>query len=179
MALQLLLVSVPGAEPLIPFYPELLEIQLTSPFESETTNYAFFTKWDYKLSDQVTISAGFRYDVEEQESVSSSDFALAPGSELPDPVEAGTMADILFPGLGMGPVVTGGVMQVNGYLLSLIAPSPEAYRDTDYEAFLPQVGVTYDIDANQSISAFYKTGYRAGGVDAPLAGEAPKEYDPE
>ncbi|REL26510.1 hypothetical protein DXX93_07895 [Thalassotalea euphylliae] len=179
IGLHLLLASVPGAGQLIPFYPETIEVDALRPFEQDTKNYAFFTEWDYKLTDQLTLNAGFRYDVEEQDSVSSAANTLAAGSTLPDPVQSAQLAELMFPGAGLGPVVQAGIAQVNGVLLSRLAPSGPDARDTDYNAFLPQVGITYELDENQSISAFYKKGYRVGGVDNAITGAAPVEYDPE
>jgi len=169
-------VGVPAT--LLPFYPTLLEIDLYSPFEQQTTNYALFTEWDYQLTDRVTLSAGFRYDNEQQDSLSNSANTLAAGSVLPDPVTAGQMADLLFPGAGLGPTVQGGVSQVNALLNSLLTATDYPERQAKYDAFLPQVGITFDIDDDQSVSAFYKQGYRAGGAELTISGTQ-NEYAPE
>lgn len=169
-------VGVPAT--LLPFYPSVLEINRQNPFEQQTTNYAFFTEWDYKLFDNLTLSAGFRYDNESQDSLSNSTNTLAVGSELPDPVEAGQMADFLFPGADLGPVVQGGVTQVNALLSSQLSATNFPERNAEYDAFLPQIGVTYDINEDMSLSAFYKKGYRAGGAELTLVGDQ-NEYAPE
>lgn len=169
-------VGVPAV--LLPFYPEQLEIDVAVPFEQDTTNYAIYTEWDYQLDEKVTLSAGFRYDYEEQDSLASTNNTLADGFSLPDPVESGQTADLLFPGAGLGPVVQAGVTQVNGLLSGLLAPVIEPPRNVDYEAFLPQFGITYDINDEMSVSAFYKEGYRAGGAELSLGGEQ-NDYDPE
>ncbi len=169
-------VGVPGV--LLPFYPETLEIDVFFPFEQETTNYAFYTEWDYFLNDKVTLSAGFRYDNEEQDSISANFNTLAEGSALPDPIAAGEAAEMLFPGAGLGPVVTGGVTQVNAVLNGLLTPIENPPINVDYSAFLPQIGVTYEINQNLSVSAFYKEGYRAGGAELSL-GSRQNDYEPE
>lgn len=169
-------VGVPAV--LLPFYPEQLQIDVAVPFKQDTKNYAFYTEWDYKLNDKVTLSAGFRYDNEEQDSLASTNNTLADGFSLPDPVQAGQTADLLFPGAGLGQTVQAGVTQVNGLLNGLLAPVIEPPRNVDYDAFLPQVGITYDINEDMSVSAFYKEGYRAGGAELSLGGEQ-NDYDPE
>lgn len=169
-------VGVPGT--LLPFYPALLEIDVSVPFEQETTNYAFYTEWDYKLYDKLTLSAGFRYDNEEQDSKSASFNSLADGTSLPDPAVAGQTADMLFPGAGLGPVVEAGVTQVNAVLNGLLSPIVSPDTSVDYSAFLPQIGATYDLSDTLSLSAFYKEGYRAGGAELSLGGRQ-NDYDPE
>lgn len=169
-------VGVPDV--LLPFYPEALEIDVLLPFEQETKNYAFYTEWDYDVSEQLTLSAGFRYDNEEQDSANSSFNSLAEGMSLPDPAASGQAADLLFPGAGLGPVVQGGVAAVNSRLNALLTPRITPPTNVDYNAFLPQVGATYQIDKDVSVSAFYKEGYRAGGAEVSLGGRQ-NDYDPE
>ena len=166
--------GVPAA--LLPFYPTVLEIDVFSPAMKETTNVAFFTEWDFNISDDWRLSAGFRYDHEEQETVSNTSNTLVAGSELPDPVAAGQLAEQLQPGTGA--FVEAGVAQVNALLQSLLTPTANAPESTDYDAFLPQVGATYSVTEDVSLSAFYKRGYRSGGVDVTLTGEV-STYDPE
>ncbi|MEM7501587.1 MAG: TonB-dependent receptor [Pseudomonadota bacterium] len=161
---------------LLPFYPPLLEVVGLIPAEQDTTNFAFFTEWEFQLGDAWRLSAGFRYDNEEQDFITNTNNALAPGSELPDPVAAGQAAEMQFPGLG--PTVEAGVAAVNAQLLGLLAPTNNSREDTTYEAFLPQVGLTYEFSDNVSASFFYKRGYRVGGVDISLAGVR-SDYDPE
>jgi outer membrane receptor protein involved in Fe transport len=169
-------VGVPDT--LLPFYPTILEIDVFFPFEQETTNYAFYTEWDYSISDKLTFSAGFRYDNEEQDSKSANFNTLAEGTELPDPAAAAQAADALFPGAGLGPVVEGGVTQVNALLNGLLSPTVSPDTTVDYSAFLPQIGATYAVSEDLSISAFYKEGYRAGGAELSLGGRQ-NDYDPE
>ncbi|GAB5413484.1 MAG: TonB-dependent receptor [Congregibacter sp.] len=167
--------SVP--EILLPFYPTVLEIDVFFPAQTSTTNYALFTEWDYTLNERWELSAGFRYDYEEQEQLTNNFNNLAPGSSLPDPVQAGMLADMLFP--GSGPLVTGGVAQVNAALEGFLLPTNNPEESTDYSAFLPQLGATYTLSDDVSVSLFYKRGYRAGGSEVALTGGAVVVYDPE
>ncbi|WP_171045301.1 TonB-dependent receptor [Pseudoalteromonas rubra] len=169
-------VGVP--EVLLPFYSEFLEVNVSIPFNQDTTNYAFYTEWDYSLSDKLTVSAGFRYDFEEQDAKNASYNTLASGFSLPDPVVAGQTAEMLFPGAELGPVVQGGVAQVNARLDQLLSPKVSPATSVDYQAFLPQFGVSYDVSETLLVSAFYKEGYRAGGAEVSLGGRQ-NDYDPE
>ncbi|MEC8327741.1 MAG: TonB-dependent receptor [Pseudomonadota bacterium] len=167
-------VGVPEA--LLPFYPAQLEIDVLFPFDQKTTNYAFYTEWDYRATDKLTLSAGFRYDNEEQTSDSATFNSLAAGTELPDPIAAGQTAEQMMPGLGA--IVEGGVTRVNAALNRLLTPRVSPTTEVDYNAFLPQVGVTYDVNEDLLVSAFYKEGYRAGGAELSLGGRQ-NDYDPE
>ncbi|WP_161981632.1 TonB-dependent receptor [Aurantiacibacter suaedae] len=165
--------GVPAA--LLPFYPEFLLVDVNNVASSNTTNYAFFTQAEFDITDRLTLSAGFRYDKEKVSSDLSQNNVLDPSTPLPDPVEAGALADLLQPGLG--PVVEAGVAQVNAILQASLVPSSESY-ETDFEAFLPELGLTYEASDDLKLSAFYKRGYRAGGARIGTTGEL-DTFDPE
>lgn len=163
---------------LLPFYPSVVTVDVLIPSVTQTKNKAFFTEWDWKVAEDITLSAGFRYDREELEVNTNALNSLAPGSELPDPALAGQVA------AGMGfdeatvAAVVGGITQVNALLASQLTPTNNSAQSTDFNAFLPQLGITYDIDDDTSVSAFYKRGYRAGGVDVDTVGTVDR-YDAE
>ncbi|MBT0585982.1 TonB-dependent receptor [Alteromonas oceanisediminis] len=163
---------------LLPFYPETLVIDVLIPSETATTNLAFFTEWDWQLSERVTLSAGFRYDQEDQDVLTNARNSLAEGSFLPDPVASGELATQL----GFDPAtvaeIVGGITQVNGLLGNQLAQTDNPLQSTSFNAFLPQVGVTYDLTESSSVSAFYKRGYRAGGIDVDTVGSI-DEYNAE
>ncbi|MEM9305431.1 MAG: TonB-dependent receptor [Pseudomonadota bacterium] len=158
------------------FYPPTVGVDAFIPSETERFNAAFFTEWDYAVNDRWTLNLGFRYDYEEQDNLQNSLNSLAPGTELPDPVQAGMLSEMLAP--GSGPAVEAGVAQINGFLQSLLTPTDNPAESTDYDAFLPQIGATYDVSDDVSLSAFYKRGYRAGGTGIALTGEV-VEFEPE
>ena len=163
---------------LLPFYPTNLIIEVGIPAQVNTTNAAFFTEWDYQLSESITLSAGFRYDREEQKTLTNALNTLAAGSELPDPVGAGQFAASMGFDEATVAQIVGGITQVNGLLNSQLIPTDNERQDTTFNAFLPQFGITYDVDDDISVSAFYKRGYRAGGVDVDTVGSV-DEYDEE
>lgn len=156
------LVGVPGS--LLPFYPPLLEIDAPSLVDNETTNAALFTEWEWELGDLVTLFAGARYDYEELDSYSEGSRALL--NSLPDPATP-----------GLPPEVAAGISMVNASITGLLFSSEESFT-TEYEAFLPQVGIDFDWSETFSTGLMFKRGYRAGGVDVNSVGVR-TEYDPE
>ncbi|MEM6707569.1 MAG: TonB-dependent receptor [Pseudomonadota bacterium] len=167
------LVGVP--QPLLPFYPPLLFFTQDTGSDVETTNLALFTQWEYSISDRLTVSAGFRYDRESFDALTSGQTALDAATPLPDPVQAGLLADAQQP--GSGAFVEGGVAAVNGALNAQLGSFTEG-QDTTFEAFLPEVGVTLELAPDVQASFFYKRGYRAGGARLDASG-ALNEFDPE
>ena len=168
--------GVPGV--LLPFYPDVLVVDVLIPSTTSTTNMAFFTEWDWQINDKVTLSAGFRYDREELDVLTNALNSLAEGSALPDPQASGQAAASLgFDDATVAQII-GGITQVNGLLNSQLTPTNNATQNTDFSAFLPQLGVTYAINEEMSVSAFYKRGYRAGGVDVDTIGSVDL-YDAE
>ncbi|MEL6243805.1 MAG: TonB-dependent receptor [Pseudomonadota bacterium] len=167
VAINPALVGVPDT--LLPFYPNPVLVNTLIPFESSTTNFAFFTEWDWQIAERWRLNGGFRFDQEDQDIITNSINTLDPSTPLPDP-DAITMA--------FGPAAGGGVAQVNALLAAQLTPTDNAPSSTSYDAFLPQIGLTYDISNTVSVAAFYKRGYRAGGVDFDATGGA-SEFDPE
>lgn len=163
---------------LLPFYPETVNVEVLIPSETNTTNKAFFTEWDWSVSENIIVSAGFRYDEEDQTVQTSTFNSLAEGSELPDPTTSGLVAAQLgFDDVTVATIVAG-ITQVNTVLEGLLTPVVNEPLKTKYNAFLPQIGVSYQLDETQMISAFYKRGYRAGGVDVDTTGDI-SEFESE
>ncbi len=156
------LLGVP--EPLLPFYPSPIIVGIDFPGVFETTNKALFTHWDWQVNETWSLFAGLRYDNETQESDSvQTSFLVTP---LPDPNTP-----------GLPPPVAGGITQVNAVLESQLGTST-SITDTDYDAFLPEFGVTRTFGEHLDASLFYKRGYRAGGAEINLVGRF-FTFDPE
>lgn len=167
------LAGIPSS--LLPFYPEAFDFENITDSKVETDNYALFTQWDYSLDDQITLSAGFRYDFEETKRFTERSVVLGERTPFPDPEAAGIMAEQMSPGSGAS--VEASVSAVNAALAPIFIPSQET-ASAEYEAFLPEIGVTYAATENVNVSAFYKRGYRAGGSSIDLSGNI-NEFDPE
>ncbi|MEM8553494.1 MAG: TonB-dependent receptor [Pseudomonadota bacterium] len=65
-----------------------------------------------------------------------------------------------------------------GFPFPVPFPDLESTVDTDYEAFLPKAGVTYEWQPGLTTSLTYQEGYRAGGVNESILGTV-EEFDPE
>lgn len=167
------LVGVP--QTLLPFYPPLLFFTQDTGSDVETTNFALFTQWEYGLTDRLTVSAGLRYDRESFDAFTNGQTSLNPETPLPDPVQAGAIAEAQQP--GSGALVEAGVAAVNAALNAQLGSFSEG-RDTSFDAFLPEVGLTYELTPDIQASLFYKRGYRAGGARLDASGTL-NEFDPE
>lgn len=164
-------VGVPNA--LLPFYPDVINVDLNFPFDGRTKNSAFFTEWVYDVNDSWSVFAGLRYDREKQSNISETRNSLNDPNALPDPVAAGQAVG----GGALGARVTAGITQVNSILRRQLEPK-KAITQTSYDALLPQVGFTYHFSDNDTLSFFVKRGYRSGGAELDSVGNL-NEYDPE
>ncbi|MEM8930206.1 MAG: TonB-dependent receptor [Acidobacteriota bacterium] len=151
---------------LLPFYPASVGITLDTPFDIVTSNFALFGHWDWKISDRWSAFAGLRWDREELDVFESVTTVPAAESvaQLPNPA--------FFP-----PPLNAFIAAVNDALLSQAGTTVND-TETDYDALLPEAGVSYAVNENLTASLFYKQGYRAGGAAVTLVGRF-NEYDPE
>ncbi|WP_298914312.1 TonB-dependent receptor [uncultured Algimonas sp.] len=163
-------------ELILPFYPDNFAISPGNLADTQTRNYALFAEADYDLTDRLRLTAGLRYDNEEQSLTQSIDNRLLGGAALPDPANAAARAEQLAP--GSGPQVFAFVTGVNARLSSQLTPVTFPETSLSFDAFLPQLGLTYDLSDSTTIAGFYKRGYRAGGVEVNSSGEQ-DFYDPE
>lgn len=155
----------------LPLYNESEQIDDQIAYDKTVQNLAFFTEWDYDLDPTWTASAGFRYDYEKSEiEPSEQSRTVVGGLTLPDPVTDGAG----IPG-GMGSAV---LTQINSTLNSYVGTSSQPKQETSYTALLPQIGLTYNVNRDAAISAFYKRGYRSGGTDIDALGTS-RSFDPE
>ena len=147
-------------------YPAEANLLLSGSSTFRITNQAVFGELEYRASDSWSLSLGARYDREEQEiggsGSSSSDVVL------PNP------ADWAF----LGPAAQGAIVLVNQALAVFNSQDPPVAADTDFDAVLPHVGVTYAASDSTSVSLFAKRGYRSGGTEVTGLGFL-NEYDPE
>lgn len=138
--------------------PDSLITILTST-QSRVTNEAIFADVTFDLSDRWSLNLGARYDRE--------DFGDNPtaGEVIVEPASCLVFGVIPCEAAAAG-----------------IAPNNPA-TPTDYEAFLPRLGITYDIDENLSTSLTVARGYRAGGIlqflDPLTLVNVINEFDPE
>ncbi len=139
--------------------PENVDLFDDHDSEYKTTNYAAFADVNWKLNKKVTLTAGLRYDVEEQ------DRKQVTNRDIRD-------------------VVNSGDQTVDFYANSLIAyleglGISDNESSTDYEVFLPKLGVTYALTENINTGFTIQQGYRSGGSSVSLLTSQVGEFDPE
>lgn len=125
--------------------------------ERETENYAVFADISYRVTDNITLNFGARYDFEDLFDTGFQGFAESDPEGCVLPAFGGIPCTSFFPA------------------------SSDPAIETDYEAFLPRGSIIYDINDQQSLSLSVQRGYRAGGasVETTADGAAIREFDPE
>ncbi|MEM1143327.1 MAG: TonB-dependent receptor [Pseudomonadota bacterium] len=165
-----------GVPPFVlPFYPEFFLIDQVAQGNLRTENYAIFTQWERDFGDKLTVSLGLRLDRESFDNEFESSTTLDSSTPVPDPAAAGSQAELLQPGLG--PVIEGAVAAVNAGLSAFLLPNRTEIAG-DFDAVLPEAGITYALTPTMHLSAFYKRGYRAGGAQTLASGDV-SDFDPE
>jgi outer membrane receptor protein involved in Fe transport len=163
-------------------YPNYFDLQSSGESTLESDTFAVFSEWDMQLSEKWKLSFGARYDSEKQEysseslTTSSSESFIATAPTVPNPgldLDANGSVDAFddyywFALLG----------QFDMTLQALITSQPFSTTQTDFDAFLPHVGLSYQFSDNITTSFFVKEGYRSGGTEI-LALGATNSYDPE
>ncbi|MEM0964294.1 MAG: TonB-dependent receptor, partial [Bacteroidota bacterium] len=125
---------------------------------TETDNYAVFGEVNQEIVDGLTLTAGLRYDNESFTSRNDVQPATVTFEGTPPPLAPfePTIAQLI---------------------IDAVAAEDEAI-ETTFDAWLPKVGVTYDLTPDMSVGATVQRGYRAGGVFFILGSEN-SQFDPE
>lgn len=126
---------------------------------------AIFADGRFALTPQLSLLGGFRYDREEnvQDVNQKATFA----GVFPNPALFGQLA----------PVIAGLNQVVGLYVGQASAVVPSTSRT--FEAFLPKLGLKYDITDAASASFVVQRGYRSGGATINVARGTIVPYDPE
>lgn len=132
-----------------------------------TKNYAGFADLTFPVTDRFRVNAGLRYDHETQERGATQ--AVVIDRALPDP------ANLPIPALG--PIVA----RLNALLQATAAGanSVEPVSPVTYQAWLPKLGLTYDLARDVSLSFTAQRGYRAGGSGLNQQRAETFRFDPE
>lgn len=142
----------------------------TGGLTQDIESMAIYTDFNYEINDSWAVYGGLRYDREEQANSSASIVTIENANLLPDP-------NALPPVPGLSQLITG----LNGFLMQQasnatgIAPETK----TDFDAWLPKLGVSYFITDDMSTHFTYQRGYRSGGVGTNLAQNSTFTYDSE
>jgi outer membrane receptor protein involved in Fe transport len=132
---------------------------------SKVETFAIFADGRYRLTDQLSLLAGFRYDHEKNRFGvdQQSDFV----GTLPDPVAFGPFAPAIY-------AVNAGVLQIVEEASGAVAPTSRTFN-----AFLPKLGLNMDWTEDLSTAFVVQRGYRSGGSSMNTARSQAFAYDPE
>lgn len=132
---------------------------------SKVETFAIFADGRYRLTDQLSILAGFRYDHEKNR------FGVVQSStldgELPDPAAFGPLAPVIG-------AVNAGVLQIVGEASGTVLPTSRTFS-----AFLPKLGLNMEWTEDLSTAFVVQRGYRSGGSSMNTARSQAFPYDPE
>lgn len=148
-------------------YSGAIPIQNSLSQPQLTKNVSAFTDMTFLLSHRAHLRVGLRYDREAQHRTAMQSVAI--GQALPDPVFVSI------------PALSSIVTQLNATLQTLVAGANSTARPTElvYDAWLPLVGVSYDLNRALAISASVRRGYRAGGTGLNQQRGQSFSYGPE
>ncbi|MET3528331.1 TonB-dependent receptor [Phenylobacterium koreense] len=131
----------------------------------EVKTAAIFADGRYRLTPQLSLLAGFRYDHEEY--TQSVDQTSVFGGAYPNPAAFGPLAPAIA---RLNQAVAMSVAQAN----ATVAPASR-----DFDAFLPKLGVKYDFTDDASLAFVVQRGYRSGGSSINVARSDVVAFDPE
>ena len=157
----------PFAQTIASLYDDTLFVSRAGVATQEIENYAVFGNLEYEVNDLITVFGGVRYDNEEVENF--EDISNGLNSTLPDPADV--VAATGIPLLGVA------VEGVNGLVEDFTQSTDLLDNDTDFSAFLPKLGITFNWNDNLSTSFTVQRAYRAGGSGTTSGGNF--EFDPE
>lgn len=136
-------------------------------FSPETVeNTALFTDGTWQITPKWSLMAGLRYDREDY-SIGTTQVATFAGT-YPNPSNYPAMLQPAI--IGINTLVAAQVSAAN----SDTAPSSRTF-----EAWLPKLGVKYDVTETMSLSFIAQRGYRSGGSVINQARSRVVAYDPE
>ena len=149
-------------------YTQALPVVPVDSFQDtpvEIENYALFADGSYRLTDNLSLLAGFRYDREENIQTVTQRTTFA--GVYPNPARFGALAPVIG---GLNQVVAAFVAQATG-------ATPPTGRE--FDAFLPKLGLRYAFTDDMSAAFVVQRAYRSGGTVQNLARASVVPYDPE
>jgi outer membrane receptor protein involved in Fe transport len=153
---------------IIPLYPDIdpVILGLDSIIEQEVETLALYGDLSWHINKQFSLLAGIRYDKEEQKNSAQSLYII--NNIMPDPTQLPAPINQIVAGL-------------NGTLngMATNASGVEPLTDADFDAWLPKLGFSYNVNQDITTSFIYQRGYRSGGVGTNIAKQEIYTYDPE
>ncbi|AQR60409.1 hypothetical protein BZG35_01105 [Brevundimonas sp. LM2] len=144
------------------FYPDDVALYTFNAQPVDVENHAVYGEVDFDLSDRLTLNAGLRYDSEDNTSgvvTSGEILGLANPATLPIPALRPLAAAI---GAALDPFV-----------------EATSTSELSFDAWLPKVGIRYDVDSSLTLGAVAQRAYRAGGVSVNVVRQLVTELAPE
>jgi outer membrane receptor protein involved in Fe transport len=148
----------------------VIPVDYTSFTPTRSENKALFTDGQWRLGQRWTLLAGFRYDREDY--TFSNDTQAVFAGTLPDPAAFGPAGTPLYL------AVTG----INGAVQDLVESASGGYvapASRTFTAFLPKLGLRWDLAPDKSLAATVQRGYRSGGSSFNIARSQVFSYAPE
>lgn len=133
------------------------------------TTAAIFGDGRYKLTDRLSLIAGFRYDHERNYSASDSTASFT--GTYPNPAAFGAAGSAVYAAVS---AINAGVA---GLVAAAGASAPPATRK--FSAFLPKGGISMDWTGRITTALTVQKGYRSGGSSQNAARSTLEAYDPE
>lgn len=157
------ILSIAFLNPALDGVPGFIDAQFAD--EVDTVNVAAFGEADLSLTDRIIVTAGLRYDNEQQERVDSSDTTVFVN---PNP-ESGELPERTL--IAVPSEVAG--------LLPIVPESGTQVSDGDFDALLPKLGISYQLTEQAKVGFVAQRGYRAGGVSRNVFTGSLSQFDPE
>lgn len=146
-----------------------IPVDYTGEVPSEVETYALFADGEWDLTDRLSIVAGFRWDHEENQVTVDQQAAFI--GTYPDPDDFGAPFSPLW-------LAVAGINQgVAGLVAQAGSSAPPSHRS--FDAFLPKLGVRYDLTDQITAGFVVQRGYRSGGSSVNTARSEVFAYDPE
>ncbi|MCR6687750.1 TonB-dependent receptor [Pseudoxanthomonas sp.] len=143
----------------------VIAVDYASRGQSRSRNLALFADFEWDLRERLALLGGFRQDREEYRfgAQATAEFA----GTLPDPALYGPLSTAIA---GINQAVLGMVQDANSL-------TPQSSRE--FDAFLPKLGLRYELDDDVSTALVFQRGYRSGGSTFNIARGQNFAYDPE
>ena len=160
------------------FYNNLIPLSVLSDEPVWVDNFAFFGELDFDLTEAITVTAGLRYDDETLDvGVISSGVLVG----FPDPAAAAAAVEAAtggaVPAAAVQPLFAG----INQAFdtVSPLADAGGTFDERSFSAWLPKVGIRYDVTEDVSVGAVVQRGYRAGSLSINVPRQLSFSLDPE
>jgi len=136
---------------------------------SQVKTYAVFGDGRWALTDRLSLLGGFRWDHEDND-IQLTQTAAFVGT-YPNPASFGAPGSLLY-------LAIAGINQAVGqYVRQASAAPPPGERA--FDAFLPKLGLRYDLSDTVNAAFVVQRGYRSGGSGINIARATVTAYDPE